>query len=208
VPHFSTDADLLAYEPRLFIDVPLPGQQRLRVTDAQLTGNVLTSATGGLAALIEHQVVTISTSPGDAVSVAIASVTDDNTLALTHAPMLATTTDLTAVVRTFEPQAGVVHDELLAAIGIDADDPVLPLTEAAVVSTELMRRLEVLGTLWRVFEAGVGAVGDQSAINQRSDEYRRRFVTALGGARVLIDTDGDGRADAWRVPAVGRLVRG
>ncbi len=209
MPHFATDADLLAYEPRVFIDVPLAGQQTLRVSDGELTANVLTSAAGGFAALAEQQVVTLSTGPADAVSMPIVSISDDHTLALGGtAPLFDGATGLTAIARTFAPQRDAVHGELLDAIGINPNDPALPLTEAAVVSVELMRRIEVLGTLWRAFAAGAGVSGRRDALIDAAEQYRRRYAAALAGARVLIDTDADGRADAWRIPAVARLVRG
>lgn len=206
--NFSNDSNLLAYEPRLFIDVPLRGQELLRITDGLLVGSTLTSITGGLSALTLNHVATVSSSPADAASFAIASITDDNTLQLSGLHLgLSASESLTLSVRTFEPQVSLVHSEILASLGIDAHDPILPLSDSAVVSTELIGRIESLGTLWRIFEAGQGVSDRAEAFKAKAEEYRKRYIGALASARVLIDTDGDGVADCWRSPAVGQLTR-
>lgn len=206
--NFATDKNLLAYEPRVFIDVPLVGQEVLRVTDGVIAGLSLTSATGGFSNLTDSHIVTISSSAADPGSSAIASVEDDNTLTLAcRLPSLAASSGLTVSVRTFEPQITQVHAEILTALGIDANDPTLPLTDAAIVSTALVERIESLGALWRAYEAGVGVSSSSDALASKAEEYRKRYIAAMSSARVLIDIDGDGKADCWRSPAVGHLVR-
>lgn len=201
--NFSNDADLLAYEPHVFTDLPFASQRRLRVTDAAVDGTTVTSETGGFTTVAAGQVVVI-----EALAYAIASITDDNTLELAAAPVeLSTTTGLTLTVPTLAPQAALVHDELLRAIGIDVDDAGADITEQSIVSTQLMRRLEAIGTLAHAYAAAVALVGDNETINTKADRYRQRYQRALNVAQVLIDADGDGLADAWRSPGVGRMVR-
>jgi hypothetical protein len=192
--NFSNDADLLAYEPYVFTDLPFASQRRLRVTDAAVDGTTVTSETGGFAALVAGQVVVI-----EALTYAIASITDDNTLELAAAPIeLSSTTGLTLTVPTLAPQAWLVHDE---------DDAEADITEQSIVSTQLMRRLEAIGTLAHAYSAAVALVGDNETINAKADRYRQRYQRALNVAQVLIDADGDGLADAWRSPGVGWMVR-
>src|SRR5690606_19408793 len=69
-------------------------------------------------------------------------------------------TDLEVVVRSFEPQAALVHDGLLRLLGIDPDDEAAALTEESVVSLSVMARLEALGTLERIYSGAVALVGD------------------------------------------------
>jgi len=205
--NFSCDADVLAYEPGVFVDVPLDGQTVLEVTDGEATGNVITSAAGGFEALVEGDVVVLR-SQNQSIARAVDSVTDDHTLSLTLAPFgLPGLTGLTVIARTFEPQRDRVHEQLMGSIGLSADDTSHGLDELDIVSQGLMRRLETLGTLWRVYEAASGGPGGK-VMQHQAERYRRMFHEAVEGARVLIDTDGDGRANLWRTPAAGRWVRG
>lgn len=204
--NFSTDADLLPCEPNVFVDLPLTNQQTLKITDAALDGVTVTSATGGFTALVAGDVAVISSSDADGAAFAIASIDDDHTITLDRAPThLAATTGLTLAVRTFEPQRQQVHEQLMRCVGIDPDGD--ELDESAIVSTGLMRRLEVLGTLWRAYNAAHALVGDNTAVEAKAAQYARHFNRALAGAVVLIDTNGDGVADVQRTPGVGRLAR-
>jgi len=203
MPNFSTDADLLAYEPHVFTDLPFAAQRLLRISDAAVADTTVTSDTGGFAALSPGYVVIC-----EAMSYAIESITDDNTLELAQAPVdLSATEGLTLTVPTLAPQATLVHDELLRAIGIDVDDPAASLTEQSIVSRQLMQRLEAVGTLAHAYAAAVALVGDNETIHAKAERYRLRYRRALHVAQILIDTDGDGLADAWRSPGVARLTR-
>ncbi|MBI1370305.1 MAG: hypothetical protein GC162_16850 [Planctomycetes bacterium] len=203
MPNFSTDGDLLAYEPNVFAELPFASQRLLKVTDASVSGSIVTSETGGFASLGAGNVVMLE---GNAYAVAV--VTDDHTLELTAAPVgLSATEDLTLIVPTMRPQAAVVHDELLRAVNIHMDDPAEELDEDAIVSVTLMKRLEAIGTLSRAYAGAIALVGDNKEINAKAERYRLRFTRALASAQVLIDTDGDGEADVWRSPGVARLVR-
>lgn len=205
---FSNDADLLAIEPNVFVDLPMIGQQRLAVADAAVSGTTVSTVTGGATAIASGSVVTLRQSPAIAASYAVASVDDDNTLTLAGAPSrFDGVTGLSMTSHTFLPQALAVHDDLLGAVGIDVDDPDQPYDASAIVSTGLMKRLEVLGTLSRAYRAATQLDGGNEQVEASADGYERRFARAVGAARVLIDTDGDGRADTWRCPAVRQLVR-
>lgn len=206
--HFATDADLLAHEPAVFVDLPFATQRKLRVTDGVLSGPTLTSEAGGFSELGQGDVVVIAVSEAERVTVAVSAVTDDGTLELDAEPVgLSANQGLTVEARTLKPQTAVVHGELMRAIGIDVDDPEQALNEQSVVSVSVMRRLEVLGTLARAYRTAVGLSGDQEELRMKAAEHERQFRSALRGARVLVDLDGDGRADVWRTPGVGRLVR-
>lgn len=206
--NFSTDSDLLAHEPNVFTDLPLAGQKRLAIGDAAVAGNTVTSQTGGFLLLGEGDVVLLRDEAAADVPCVVREVSDDHTLELEHAPAgLAATTGLALIARTFEPQAELVHDELMRALGIDVDDPDESLDESSILSVGLMRKLEALGTLALAYGGAVAIGGDNEAIAAKAASYQRQFRAALNGARVLIDVDGDGRADVWRTPGIGRLVR-
>lgn len=206
---FSTDADLLAYEPDVFTDLPFAAQRTLRITDGEVSAAQLTSATGGFAALSPDDVLVLNAGAPDALAMSVESVESDTSLTFTMAPVgLALSSVLTVEGRTFRPQAAVVYEELLRAVGVDPDDPASEFDGDDIVSTELMRRLEVLGTLAGAYAAAISPCGENARVERKAVDYRKRFERAIRGARVLIDTDGDGEADLWRSPGVGRLVRG
>lgn len=202
MPTFSADSDLLALEPAIFADLPLAGQRLVQVSDAAISGSTLTSSTGGFSVLSPGHVALIQNTP-----LPIASIAGNTSLSLTRAPIgLSASSGLNLEVRTFAPQAELIYRELLHAVGVDPEDPA-GLDESAIVSLDLMRRLETLGVVSRAYQAAIAPVGDDPAIRRKAADYRDRFIRALGEARVLIDLDGDGRPDVWRTPGVARLIR-
>lgn len=206
---FSSDADLLGYEPSVFVDLPLGAQRRLRLDDAVVSEATVTSATGGLSVLAAGDVVVLGDGPGQWTAYAVEQVVNDNTIELRTAPIGFDPTEPVAMEwRTFRPQAELVDEELLRALGIGAEAEAAGLGAESILSTAVMRRLEALGTLSRAYAAGVGVSGEQGQIEAKAARYRRAFSRSLRGARVLIDTDGDGRADVWRMPGVVALTRG
>src|SRR5690606_8232704 len=114
---------------------------------------------------------------------------------------------LAVQVRTFAPQAAVVHDALLRMIGIDPDYANASPNEDAIVSLSLMARLEALGTLARIYAGGAAAGENTAAMLQKEAAYRRLFERACRGAVVRLDLDHDGFADATRRPGVGHVRR-
>jgi hypothetical protein len=198
--NFSKDSDLLAHEPMIFHELPFAGQTRLRVTDAAISGQTVTSPSGGFAALAPGHVAIV----GDG-AFAIAAIVNDNTLTLAVPPV--GVGGSTLVVRTFAPQAAVVHDELLRALGIDPDHPGAAASESKIVSRSWMTQLEALGTLSRAYAAAVSIGADNRRILEKAERYRQRFSRGLIGAAVLLDLDGDGRPDTVRHPGIVTLTR-
>lgn len=210
--NFSTDRDLLMYEPSLFEEASFLSQQRLQVADAATTGATLTSATadftaaqvdkGGVVLLaqkpcevlerLDSQTLTVSLLRRDVSGDAIAPGDGQ---------------DQSLIVRTFSPQAGLVHAMLLRMLGMDVDDPQATVHEQAIMSRSLMRQLEVLGTLERVYGAAASLTVENGLLLHKASMYRRRFLEACRGAVVLLDTTGDGRVDERRVLGLMRLRR-
>ncbi len=213
--NYSTDRDLLAMEPTLFHDVPWVGQQRLSTDDAQVIDTTVISPTADFGAAqveagsvvlinrVAHEVVTRLDATSLTVSLLRTRLSD---AAIPSArgdggpwPM---------VVRTFAPQAAMVHDGLLRLLGIDAHAPdPAALREDAVVSISVMARLETLGTLERVYSGAAALTGDNQMLLYKAGEYRRRFRHAVAQASVLLDTNGDGHADERRRLGLTRLHR-
>jgi hypothetical protein len=211
---FSTDRDLLALEPTLFNGITFASQLRLEVTDGIVSGATLTSASADFtnAGLEGGDVVLIANVPCEVIERVDAHTLTVSKLrgAPADAPIPpAAGTSLTVIHRTFEPQARLVHDELLRLLGIDPDGRG-DLTEDSIVSLSVMRDLASLKTVAHVLEAAIALGGDDAdhdVLRQRASEYRHRYRLMKGHSVVALDTDGDGMADMWRELGVIELRR-
>jgi hypothetical protein len=207
---FSTDRDLLVLEPSIFIDMPFIAQQRIRATDAAITGITLTSASSNFAAaqIGAGSVVLVANQ-----SFEVLARIDDHTLTISMPrnsaadgaiPSTLTGTNQPLVARTFAPQAALVADTLLRLVGIDPDDT---RRHDTIVSVGTMSMLETLGTLERIYSAATAINQESVSIRFKAADYRKRFAAACRSARVLIDTDHDGVGDVTRQPGVANLKR-
>ena len=210
--NFSTDRDLLVHEPEVFVNIPLAGQEPLRVSDGSITGTTLSSAGADFTAA-QVDVGSVALVAGTAHEI-VARV-DANTLTVSKlrtrladaAIAPGDGTGLEIIVRTFAPQAAVVHDVLLHMLGIDADNPDPSLSQDNIVSLSLMARLEALGTLHRLYSGAVALVGDNEELRRKSAEYHHRFNAGCRGASVWMDLDGDGNGDVRVQLGVTSMVR-
>lgn len=213
--NFSTDRDLLAIEPEVFIDAPLVSQQRVNVSDAILSGTSLSSVSADFnaAQVSAGSVVLVGRTPLEVVT-----VNDANTLTVSLLREQASGAaipaagldgvDLELRHRTFTPQAGILHDMLLRLVGIDPDDPAGDaLNEDAVVSLSLMSRLEALGTLELVYSSASALDVKDTPLHRKAEYYRRQFAKARENSTVLLDTNGDGMPEERRSLGVIRMSR-
>ncbi|MEX0745371.1 MAG: hypothetical protein WD118_07185 [Phycisphaeraceae bacterium] len=209
--NFSTDRDLLALEPSVFVDVPFAAQQRVQVNDGEVEGSTLMSIDADFEAAdvdaghvvlvgrVAHEVI-------ERIDAGTLTVSRLRTR-LGDPPIVgAPGSDREIIMRTFAPQAELVHDALLRLLGIDPDASE-GLTEDAVVSLSVMARLEALGTLERVYSGAAAIGGDNEALLVKAQHYHRRVREAIVQASVLIDIDGDGRADERRHLGLVRMTR-
>ncbi len=120
--NFSTDRDLLLLEPNVFRDVPFAAQQRLKRSDAVLAGSTLTSAGADFAsAQVDPGSVVLVT--GTAYEVLARTSATTLTISLLRASLTDEAlpgpagSNLEVIVRSFEPQASLVHDVLLRMLG-------------------------------------------------------------------------------------------
>lgn len=211
--NFSTDRDLLAYEPTLFNDVPFVAQQRVSVADAEVTGTTVFSLSADFVAaqVGPGSVVLIDRRPFEVVS-----RTDEATLTVSL-PRTATSdplipggdgTALAFIARTFAPQAALVREALLRMLGIDESDPASTLDEESVVSLGAMARLEALGTLERVYSSAAALTGNNEHYLLKASEYRKRFLRSAARSPIRIDTNADGLPDEKRYLGLMRMTRG
>lgn len=206
--YFITDAQLLAYEPNLFIDLPYASQQVFRAEDAAVDRLIVTSVAGGFDGLAAQQVAVVASEANPHSAHAIATVDSDTQLTLATEPVgLAQTTGLTLSVRSFSPQIGLIHADLMRTLGLDPDNPDNTHNESAIISQGTVMNLEALGALWLAYNAAASLTGDNSPIREKAEHYRLRYRAAMNSTAVLIDTDGDGRGDLWRRPGLVQFHR-
>ncbi len=210
--NFATDTDLLRYEPTLFNDLPWSSQQRIHVHDGHVTGTSLSSATANFnAACVEAGDVVLA----GGIPHEVLGRPDDHTLTISrvrvrpldYAIVPEPGDQLEVIIRTFSHQTAIVHGYLLQMLDIDVDDPSCGLDEDSIVSLSVMVRLEVLGSLQRIYNSSLSLSGDNQMLMHKAGEYTRRFKSACNRAAVLIDTDGDGYGDERRTISFTRLSR-
>lgn len=215
---FASDRDLLMYEPRLFLDTVWVGQRIVSATGVVVSGVLVVSGATFASIGIEaghvvnykdasYEVVQVLTDTQLGLSIPRASAEDPVILA----PDSASTT---VRIHTFRHQLLIVHEQILRMIGIEPEIVPEPgqmvVTESSIVNPGALRRLEALGALHLIYAAAsvAGPLGEGSVYADRAAMYRERFAAERERVNVLIDTDGDGKADAARRPTVMHLVRG
>ena len=211
---FITDRDLLALQPSLFREVSYLSQTLLRATLAVASGQLTISGGAAFPASVHVGHVALV---GDR-AMEITAITSSTSLAvsLTRAepdgsviapPAIA---DTPGSIATFGPQIGIIHHQLLRMLGLEASeraiDPFAP-GEASVLNPRDLAMVEAVGTLHLIYTAAAAVTASESPLSARAAHYKERFSQERWRARAIIDTDGDGRADAVRTVNVLRMTR-
>jgi hypothetical protein len=205
---FCTDIDLLHWEPNILRDAAFASQTLLAGT-GDLAGTTFTLDTVGASFLASHveadQVIVLSggtsgcypiVSVNSATQLTISTLFD-GLFPLSGNPTpipVGSAVDLAFVVRTFWPQRRVITELLLAAAGLD---PVLHSVDR-VMNPQALRKACALGSLHMIYSALAAAAAEPAAYGVRAELYERLYRRALRGARVELDLNGDGAADAVR----------
>lgn len=208
---FASDRDLLVFEPALLKDVGWAGQRVVSGTGT-IVGSTLTVSAGPFAdAGVDAGSVVLF--DGLALEVvgrlSATQVTVSLMRSRSDAPVLVPPagTSRPVVVYTFGPQIQIVHRQVLAMIGLDADGDGLA-GASAVTNPGVLVRLEALGALHLIY-AAAGAPGrGGEAMRERAEMYRARFGEERERVVVAVDLDGDGIAEASRRPSVFAMTRG
>ena len=214
---FSTDADLLKWEPTLFRDLAVPGQRLASGVDGATSGITLSSASADFvsAGIAPGHVVRLAGDDGESFGgYEVLSVESAAELLATQIGREASdSVDLPAgsgwayTIDTFDPQAEEVRFELLSRLGLAVDDDGYDL-EDLVLQPRSLRRASVFATLVMVFEGASGAAEEGRNLAAKAALYRRLHDKELSKLRVRLDRDGDGWADDARSPGSIRLDRG
>lgn len=208
---FAADRDLLVIEPNLFRDVSFLSQRLLKTTGS-IGAGVLTLTSGDAAAVgidaghvVLHEETALEvterlSSTTLAVSLLRASV-DDPAIPPSDVG------SGVVIVATFAPQIALVHETILAMLGIDSTGADGSLAEAQILNPRELMRVEALGALHLVYDAAAPLAGPDSAAWARAGMYRTRYARERWRAAARVDLDGDGLADATRRLSVAPLRR-
>lgn len=216
---FATDRDLLVLEPNLFGDVRWSAQTLLAGVAGTMSSDGLTLTmtgvnlplrgvqAGGVALLdgLPTEIVSLDGTTALKLSRPRGSIND------AAVPVLRSTTSVTEVViATFRPQIGIVHEQMLRALGIEPGTATQAdaVGESAITNPRALVRCEALGALHVIFAAASALVGEESVMWTKARMYRERFAEERRRVGAEIDLDGDGQPDAIRRVNAVRLVRG
>ena len=212
---FARDRELLILEPSLVRDVGWAGQRLVSGT-GDVLGTTLTMSNqdvgfdlagvdGGFVVVVGGVVYEVVARLSNTQLTISRMRGNDSGAVLVPSP----TTGASVEVLTYVPQIGVVHEQMLAMVGIDAQAQAGPgvVTEASITNANELRVYEALGALHLVYAAASALVDENSAVGYKAKMYRERFAAQRGLVVVKIDSDGDGVADVARRPSVVQMVR-
>ncbi|CAG0953108.1 hypothetical protein PHYC_00308 [Phycisphaerales bacterium] len=210
---FTTDRDLLVFEPHLFRDLAWAGQTLISGT-ANYAGSVLELT--GDQSLEDQSVAAGHVITVDGVSYEIMEVLGATELwvsvvrASHDDPVIPAVKmiDRPAYVSTFAPQIAIAHRQVLRLVGVEPD-LVLPgqPTEASIKNPRELARLEALAALHLIYSAAAAASGQDSPLAQRAAMYLERFRAESTRVAALLDLNNDGIPDSTRRPCATYLTR-
>ncbi|MCA9293993.1 MAG: hypothetical protein KDA20_09290 [Phycisphaerales bacterium] len=222
---FALDRDLLLYEPGLFREVAWAGQMLVRneACSVSANGTTVTIAGADLQALsVQPGMVAQLSTLGACEVTSVIAATQMNVSRLRARlsddplPITTSTTSDNVTIQTFTPQIALIHDVLLASLGLVADDAIGAagdvstgaVEERQVLNARELAPLEALGALHLVYASAAPLAGPNSILWTKAEMYRDRFARAKARAAAAIDLDGDGVVDAVRQASVVRFQRG
>jgi hypothetical protein len=215
---FSTDADLLKWEPALLREIAMEDQCLARGTGASSAGLVVTATAARFQA---GQV-----RPGHVIHLVKADLSVDGyyevlsvesetqlTASLVGAkagewPSLPTATALDFDIHTFDPQHEEARWALLTRFGLetDAEQPGADL-EQWIARKRAFSRASVALVLATIYRGQSAAGPEAGGLARKADHYARVYEDEVARARVVLDRDGDGLPDDVRSLSSHRLVR-
>ena len=216
--HFSTDADLLKWEPALMRQIVLD-HQCLTQGDGASSQTFSVVAAGGLfitrKVLAGHVIHLRNADQGVDGCYEVLSVEGETELMAGlvggHGDEwvpLPTATDLEFRIQTFDPQHEEARWALLARFGLETDVSGQAEDLARwIADHRSLRRASVALVLATLYRGQSGDGPEASGLARKADHYARLYEDEVAKARVVLDRDADGRPDDVRTLASHRLRR-
>ncbi len=214
---FSSDVDILKYEPVLFGELHLRSQVRAAGSGAVLSGTTLTAGDADfVSAAVQAGGVVYLRSDDGALDGAYEIVSVDSATQLTVSVLRANpengpvappaAEDVSYRISTLDPQVIEAACELTAYFGIQPGNPNSAVRIDQVMDTEVLRRASLFAVIAAVYAMWAGEAGSES-LWAKSLHYRKRFEKARRQCRLAVDLGSDGIADVTRVGGTIKLVR-
>lgn len=215
---FSSDVDLLKWEPVLFRELALASQTLSQGADGVLSGTSFTSSGGSFITAgvsVGHVICLLS---GDrSLDGCYEVVSVDSATQLTVSVVRATSEEspvappagssIVYKVSTYDPQAEAAGYSLLQFFGIGGADGSGSASVESVLNVRALRQASVFSVLAAVFASSATELNSQGGYWQKSLRYQGMFNTARLRARLEIDTDSDAIAEEFQTGGMMRLRR-
>ena len=218
MPNFSTDADLLKWEPAILREIALDHQCLVRGSGASSeTFSVVAEDAAFKTAQVHagHIIHLKNADQGiDGYYEVLSVETETELLAGVGggrgdglAPLPAGT-DLEFDVRTFDPQHEEARFALLARFGLETDtgDTAADL-DRWILQRRVLRHASVALVLSMLYRGQSTGGPDSAGMARKADHYARMYDNEAAKARLVLDRDGDGRPDDVRSLSSHRLRR-
>ena len=214
---FSSDIDVLKFEPVLFGELHCPSQVLTQGSSAELTGTALADAAGDfVGAGVEAGGVVHLSSSDRALNGAYEIVSVDSTTQLTVSVLRADASDnpvapppgtnVSYRVSTFAVQAVEAAFLLTEYFGIQPGNPTSEIAPEDIVGTDGLRRAATFATISTVYATWASQTANEGYW-QKSLHYRECFEKARQRCRLSVDLGTDGTADIVRLGGAIKLVR-
>jgi hypothetical protein len=214
---FSSDVDILKYEPALFGELHPAGQILAAGAGGALSGTTFTDSgadfvaahvsAGGVIYLQSadgaldgsYEIVSV----GSATQLAVSVIRSDSSDEAVSPPAA---TDVSYRVSTFGPQAAEVGFQLTEYFGIQPGDAASDLAVEDILDVSVLQRASVFAVISGVYATLASKVEDEN-FWKKSLHYQRLFEKARERCKLSIDVGSDGVADVTELGASVRLVR-
>ena len=214
---FSTDSDILKYEPTLFYDLCFDSQILAEGRDGQVDGTVFSSVSGNFISNAEVGGVIYLKSTDGIFEGAYEIVSVDSSSNLTISVLrqngssdpveVGQLNDLHYRIATFAPQSYEVMYQLTQYFGIRPGRPEGEYSVEDIFDKDVLRQVSTYAVIAGVY-ATLGSVNDESdQCWKKSLHYQGLFEKARERCRISIDRGDDGVSDRENIGGSIRLVR-
>lgn len=215
---FSRDVDLAKFEPGVFGAWVLSSQVLCCGSNGIVSGTQFTAsgvdfvasqaAAGGVIWLEStdgaiagaFEVVSVQ----DATHLTVSMIRASDTQA---AIGVGAASELTWRIVSYGPQGYEVLWRMSQRLGLGPGASAAEYDVADIVNADSLRQASVFGVLAMVFESLYSGAEGQAVLREKAERYEWLYDEAMGRAKVLVDTDGDGDSERVVQPGVVCLVR-